>query len=283
MASIYKRGRVWYVSYYINGRRFRKRVGTSKKLAELFQKEVEVKIAKGELGWEEVKDPTFNDFKDEYLTYLKANTRSTTYIRYKEALQHFLNFLKKEGSASWKLSQISFQMIERYKQERIRFVKPLTVNVELKVLKTLYNFAIKCNCARENPVTKVPFYREPDKKPKFLSQEEINRLLANSNGLYPVIYTFLKTGLRKSELVNLRWENIDFERRCIRVESNESWSTKTGNSREIPVDESLLSVLKKLPKSSEYVFLNTNGKKYEYHLNERVKKLAHVCHVKGNF
>jgi len=109
------------------------------------------------LGWEEVKDPTFYDFKNEHLSYLKANTRPTTYTRYKEALQHFLNFFEREGSVSWRLSQISFQFIERYKQERIKQVKSLTVNVKLKVLKALYNFAIKCNCARENPVTKPNF------------------------------------------------------------------------------------------------------------------------------
>ena len=100
MASIYKRGRIWYISYYINGKRVWKRVGPSKKLAELFQKEIEVKIAKGKLGWEEIKDPTFYDFKDEYLSYPKANTRPTTYTRYKEALQHFLGFLEREGSVS---------------------------------------------------------------------------------------------------------------------------------------------------------------------------------------
>jgi len=274
VASIYKRGRVWYVSYYVNGKRVRKRVGTSKKLAEIARKEIEVKIAKGELGWEEVKDPTFCDFKNGYLAYLKANTRPTTYTRYKEAIEHFLEFLKRNGKISWKLSQISFQFIERYKQERINKVKPLTVNLELKVLKAFYNFAIKCSCAKENPVNKVPFYREPEKKPRFLSQKEINRLLANSNDLFPILYTFLKTGLRKSELVNLRWEDIDFERLCIKVESNENWSTKTGNSREIPIDKNLLSVLKKLPRTSEYVFVNTNGRKYQHHLTERVKRLG---------
>ena len=86
MASIYKRGRVWYLSYYVNGKRVRKRVGTSKKLAEIARKEIEVKIAKGELGWEEVKDPAFENFCQEYLSYLKTNTRPTTYVRYKREL-----------------------------------------------------------------------------------------------------------------------------------------------------------------------------------------------------
>jgi len=274
VASIYKRGRVWYVSYYINGKRIRKRVGTSKKLAELFQKEIEVKIAKGGLGWEEIKDPTFNEFKDKYLAYLKANTRPTTYTRYKEAIEHFLEFLKRNGSISWRLSQISFQFIERYKQERINKVKPLTVNLELKILKALFNYAIKCRCASKNPLNEVPFFRAPEKRPPFLTKNEIRKLLASADSLYPILYTFLKTGLRKSELINLKWENIDFERKCILIESNKEWQTKTGNTREIPIGDDLLSLLKKLTRKSEYVFVNTNGRKYQHHLTERVKRLG---------
>lgn len=155
MASIYKRGNVWYLSYRAGGKRVRKSVGKSKKIAILAQKEVEVGLAKKKLGWEEIRDPTFYDFQEKYLQYLKANTRPTTYVRYRKALQHFTDFLTSYGTASAKLSQISFQLIEEYKQERSKAVKPLTVNVELKVLKALYNFALKCKCARENPVSEV--------------------------------------------------------------------------------------------------------------------------------
>ncbi|UCG93818.1 MAG: phage integrase SAM-like domain-containing protein, partial [Candidatus Aerophobus sp.] len=128
MASVYKRGNVWYLSYHAGGRRVRKSVGKSKKLAILAQKEVEVGLAKKKLGWEEIRDPTFYDFQEKYLRYLQANTRPTTYLRYRKALQHFTDFLTSYGTASAKLSQISFQLIEEYKQERRKAVKPLTVN-----------------------------------------------------------------------------------------------------------------------------------------------------------
>jgi len=274
MASIYKRGRIWYLSYYSSKKRVRKHVGKSKKLAELAREEVEVQIAKDELGWKEVQDYTFHEFAPKYLEYLKGNVRPTTYLRYRKTLEHFTNYLSQHQSLHVRLSQVPFHLIEEYKQKRVSLVKPLTVNVELKVLKALYNFAIKCRCARENPVTKVAFFQEVERKPRYLTRDEIEHLLKNSNGLYPVLYTLLKTGLRKGEVINLRWEDVDFTRKCIRVESKEDWHTKTGNSREIPIYEDLLEILRELPRKSHYVFLNTNGRKYGYHLTERVKRLG---------
>ena len=278
MASIYKRrgkrGGSWYLSYYVDGRRIRKRIGRSKELAELARKDIEVRIAKEDLGWEEIQDPSFCEFAGRYLKYVRANARPSTCLRYKKAIQHFLDFLNNHGTLSPKLSHISFPLVEEYKQKRAASVQPLTVNVELKVLKALYSFAVRCRCARTNPVMKVSFYREPERKPRFLTKNEIQHLLKNADGLYPIVYTFLKTGLRKSELVNLRWENVDFERQRIRIESDESWRTKTGNSREIPLDDTLVRILKELPRRSEYVFTNTKGRKYAHHLTERVKRLA---------
>jgi integrase len=281
MASIYKRGGVWYLSYYLDGRRIRKRVGKSKRIAELARQETEVKLAKNEIGGVEVKEVGFNEFKREYLGYLKTNNRPSTCLRYKKTFHHFENFLQKHLKDSPKLSPIPFHLIEDYKQQRVKFVKPLTVNVELKVLKAMYNYAIKCRCVRENPVKKVSFYRAVEKKPRSLTGEEITHLLANSDGLYPIIYTFLKTGLRKGELINLKWEDIDFKRKRMTVESKEEWRTKTGNSRQIPLSDDLLEVLRILPRCSEYVFVNSNGRKYGYHLTERVKRLAKRLGLEG--
>ena len=48
MSRKYQRGRIWYIDYSLNNQRVRKSVGTSKKMAELALKEIELQIAKGE-------------------------------------------------------------------------------------------------------------------------------------------------------------------------------------------------------------------------------------------
>ena len=46
--AIYKKGKVWYIDYYLSGQRKRKKIGPSKDLAKLALKDVQLKIAKGE-------------------------------------------------------------------------------------------------------------------------------------------------------------------------------------------------------------------------------------------
>jgi hypothetical protein len=59
----------WYIDYRVNGKRYKRRIGPHKKLAEQVLMDIEVKKAKGEyLGIHELKKITLADFLDEYLT-----------------------------------------------------------------------------------------------------------------------------------------------------------------------------------------------------------------------
>ncbi|MDE2489809.1 MAG: hypothetical protein KGM24_03115, partial [Elusimicrobia bacterium] len=76
MARLYqrkgKKGLYWYLDYAVDGRRLRKRVGKSKRLAELALADIQVKLERKELGFA-VKDRPLKDFIAEYLKYAKGN------------------------------------------------------------------------------------------------------------------------------------------------------------------------------------------------------------------
>ena len=75
--GIYQRGDNWYIDYYVKGRRKRKKIGSSKKLALQVLKDVQVKIVKKEyLGIYEEKKIAFNKYSQQYLEYSKANSHS---------------------------------------------------------------------------------------------------------------------------------------------------------------------------------------------------------------
>lgn len=69
--------------------------------------------------------------------------------------------------------------------------------------------------------------------------------------LKPIVITALQTGMRKGEILNLKWSNIDFLQGFI-----ELLETKTNKSRKIPISSTLKETLKNIARNSEYVFIN---------------------------
>jgi integrase len=125
----------------------------------------------------------------------------------------------------------------------------------------IFNLASKWNYLRKNPTKNVKRLKVDDSKPpRFLTSDEGRRLLeASPPELYPIYFTFLNTGLRKAELENLQWGDIDLKRRRIQVRRKENWKPKTGE-REIPINNDLYQLIQDLRKQnkdasdSDYVF-----------------------------
>jgi len=88
MGSLYKRSKTWYIDYRVNGKRVRKRIGPSKKVAELALKEVEVKRSKGEIGIVERKK-RIDEYIEEFSQFVKINKKYRTTQRYLEVIAHF--------------------------------------------------------------------------------------------------------------------------------------------------------------------------------------------------
>lgn len=271
MAVIRKRGDSWEVDYRINGRRIKK-VIRDKRTAILYLKDIEVKIAKGELGFE-IKDTDLNKLLNDYLPHVKATKSPGTLKRYKAVIDHFKNFLENYPYIK-KISQLGPKTFDDYIISRQKEgAKNKTINLELQTLRSMFNFAKSRNLTANNPTDGVKKLRIPKQiAPRFLSEEECKKLLDNCNEWeYPIFYTFLNTGMRKSELLNLEWSDIDFNRRKIKICVKNDWSPKT-DEREIPINNSLHNLFKdhkeKQPKG-KYVFQDKQGKQIE---NNRLRK-----------
>lgn len=303
MARIYKRGSVWYIDYTFNGGRVRKSVGKSKRVAELTLKDVEVKLSKGELGIVEDDHP-IPDFFQEYLVFSNTNHSHKTFIRYKAIIDHFLWFLDQHPRIRT-LSDLKPKLFDDYKTwRRTQYVMPNgqpiperepmpksakfgaksnTVNMEVKVLRTIFNQGIRWGYLKENPTKDVKMLKVTDaKKPRFLTEGECRKLLAECGPeLYPMFFTFLNTGMRLSELLNLTWDDIDYRRKKIKIQTKPFWHPKTGE-REIPtnknMEELLRSLEKKGEKVSQFIFHHKNGEKIrENYLRKKLIAVTKRC------
>lgn len=261
--SIYLRGKTWYYDFVYEGKRYYGSIGPDGPVNRRMAKEIETlkkrEVIQG-LYKPQIKIISFDKFKEQYLEWSKANKKPKSYIRDVCSLKQLSKFF---GESS--LSNINPFLIEKYKLIRKEEgAQPATINRELGCLRHCFNLAIKWGKAFKNPVQGVKFLKEPREKDRILTEEEEKRLFEvikkspKQKHLEPILITALNTGMRKSEILNLKWNQIDFGNRIITVEN-----TKNGEIRKIPMNDLLTETLLKCKNESksEYVF-SENGKPY---------------------
>ena len=252
--AIYQKGGNWFIDYYANGRRKREKVGTSKVLAETVLRKRKVEVAEGKfLDIKKQQKIRFEDFAEEYLE-LHSKLNKSYYTDCK-----IVNLFKKYFSGKY-LYEITLLDIERFKSVRAKEVSPSTVNRALAVLKSMFNRAILWGKAENNPCKGIKMLKVNNQRLRFLEKEEIDKLLANCcEHLKPIVIVALNTGMRKGEILGLKWHDIDIKRNIIHL-----YNTKNGEKREIPmnniVQKTIIGVLKN--PESQYIFCNKDGKPY---------------------
>ncbi|MFH1619676.1 MAG: site-specific integrase [bacterium] len=155
------------------------------------------------------------------------------------------------------LNSITPQRIEEYKASRKGFVKEATINRELACLKTIFSKAVLWGYAAANPVKLVRLYREELKPVKILTAGERGRLFENSpEFLRPILLAALKTGMRRGEILSLKWQDVDLANHNIHVRR-----TKAGKLRIIPIHPELHEVLLRLneTRGGDCVFSGPKG------------------------
>jgi len=251
-----KRGTSYYIVYAVNGKRRQETIGKDKKLAEAVLHKRLTEIAENKyLDIKREEKITFEDFAQHYLEiYCKPNHRTFKFdINSIKTLKRF--FAKKH------LYEITSEDIEKFKAERIKDgVTVATVNRDLAWLKSMFNRAIEWGKTQDNPVRKVKLFKENNKRLRYLEKEEVVKLLANcSRHLRPIVIVALHTGMRKGEILNLKWHDVDFKRDIIYL-----YQTKNNERREVAMNEIVKTELirvRKHPKSP-YIFCNKDGKPY---------------------
>jgi integrase len=252
--GIYKRNKIWYIDYYFEGKRIRERVGPRKKLAESILTIRQAEIAQGKFDIQLLKPSvTFKELSDLYIEYAKVNKKS-----WRRDVTSLNNILPVFGELS--LRNITPLIIEEYKQKRRRKAAPATVNRELACMKHMFSLAITWKKAIKNPVISVKFFKEKNQRLRFLSEEEISKLVeACSPQLKPVVITAITTGMRLNEILSLQWKDIDLKRNLIILDE-----TKGGSSRKIPINDGLKVILTEMQEKNtkDFVFKNSLGKPY---------------------
>lgn len=240
----------WVIDFTYRNRRIRRVVGEKRNAAEAAMIRIKNDILTDKYGFAKPKKAIlFEKFAKEYFEYSKLNKRS--WIRDQSSLKHLIPFFK--GKL---LSNIFPDLIEKYKAKRKEYVMDSTINRELSLLKAMFTKAIEWGKTENDPVKKVKLFKVKNIKERILNDEEMKRLIraaeeSSSKHIKTFLATALNTGMRKSEILMLKWENVYFSKGYILIEDS-----KSGKSRKIPLNDTVHNVLKDMKRASEYVFFN---------------------------
>jgi len=255
--SVKKRGGRWYYDFMIKQTRYRGVVPEARTKWQAEQAETKIRLLVYEGKYGQVDgNGSFTDFvKETYLPWAKLNKRSWNDDR-------LIAGVLCEYFAGKKFSQITAMLVEKFKKERRESPtkrgtarQPATVNRELAVLSKVFTLAVEAGAATNNPCLRVKKLRQDNARTRYLSEEEEGRLmsaLGTRPHLRPVVVLALNTGMRRGEILALKWEQVDLSRGVITV-----INTKSARDRMVPINaraRAEFEALRSLPKLNEYVF-----------------------------
>ncbi len=167
-----------------------------------------------------------------------------------------LRSLMRDPIADLSLSSLSPQHLADFRDRRLQSVKPASIRKELYLIGSAIDVATKewDFPFQSNPMRKIALPVAYDARDRRLQDGELGKLrkaiATCRNGFVgPIVELAIETGLRRGELLNLTWENVDLERRIALIPV-----TKTGKPRTIPLTDGALVIIKGVPQTGDRLF-----------------------------
>ncbi|MGD8391880.1 MAG: site-specific integrase [Desulfobacterales bacterium] len=285
MGSIYKRGNIYWIKYYRNGKPYRESTRSEKEAdAKRLLKKREGEISNGKLPGIYFDKVRFDELAEEFLVDYRINRKKSL-----KRAEHSVDQLKKvfEGI---RIVDITTPRIGAYIEDRMKLIcneckeksvtqdccphcgsKDLnkgasnaTINRELAALKRMLNLGAQQTPPKVNRVPHIPMLTENNIRKGFFEHAEFlalrEALPSYLKGFTTFAYMY---GWRVSEIAGLTWKQVDLTNGIVRLETGE---TKNNEGRTVYLDGELIKVFtkqwkarKKNKKLTSYVFPTRNG------------------------
>lgn len=207
-------------------------------------------------------DITINNFSGEYKDLVKSNFSEKYYESVELTFKHFESYF----AGKMKLSMITQREAEKF-LESLKKRAPKGYRVYFRNLKAAFNKALDWGHISENPFSKIKLPKSQANKPEFITEKELDKIMkwieskAFKKGcpinkrkslliIGDVIKTAFYTGMRLSEVNNLRWENVSIPKKIIIVGGN-NFTTKSRKQRVIPLENNIIEMLNRRNQNSK--------------------------------
>jgi len=256
----------WGIRYFIDGKEKKEIIGLSKREAQFAaqNKAAELKTAVGLKGIK----LSLENLYEEYMKRKRQLTDGSR-KRYKNNYDAFNGFMKSKFPSCVKdIKKIQRYHIEEFLDYLLKNQKRAqkTINGALGFINSLFIYATKEDYLLKSPSSEIEkFSEKTEKEAPYFTREELEKIWGNAD---PYWVNFLKilyyTGMRKGELINLTWKNVNLKKgqETITVISSEDYRTKTGKKRTIPLKAEAIKIVKEQRGiDNKYVFVSREGNK----------------------
>lgn len=193
---------------------------------------------------------------DAFLYFAKSDTYKTAKYpdRYRVCIDHLVAFFKE----TYPVKNLWSPEIREYRVKRqTEGAKSATINREVGTLSRICQILIDHRLIDVNPCRLVPRLSEKDgQRAAYIGYVDVQRIIANAPDWYgDIILVAHLTGMRRAEILNLRWRGVNLKKRIITLHCTE---TKEKNGKKIPIHKNLVPVFERLGKirdlSDDHVF-----------------------------
>ena len=208
-------------------------------------------------------------FKNEFIQYITTEKRFSehTIKSYLTDLNQFTTYIDAEFEIHKDVNEINFQIIRSWIASMLeKEISPRSVNRKISTLKTYFKFLLRNKFLKESPMLKVVAPKSKKRLPIFIEEDQMESLLTEitfEDGFIGqrnklIIELFYVTGIRLSELINIKIKDIDFQNQLIKVLG------KRNKERLIPLPPSMIQLLKSFIENNQlnhFLFTNLDGNK----------------------
>ena len=271
-----KVGKYYWLDIRIDGKRIRRSLRTDNRTHAIHKAE---RLRSQLLNERGSKDIRFDEFCKQYIEYA-WNEKPKSALKEEQRLEKIKAFWTREFQIK-RLSDITPYHIEqlkaalkagklsegRSKDKDNKELSKATVNYYLQLLRGMFYKAIDWEIySKQNPLKKVRFYKLNTRR-EVLSRSQINKVIEASREIsqsplsplqkvfYDLVILAINTGMRKSEILNLRWKDINNNELSVRG--------KGDKIRSVPLNQEALRILGSQPRKNEYVFDIPNRNKHD--------------------
>ena len=157
---------------------------------------------------------TFNDFAEEWLTK-KKKLSNTTFVNYENMLHKHIEPYFKDVI----LSNITPSHLQDYIDEKATEISINTVSKHISLMRSIFKKAVYKGYIQSNPAESLDRLRRKRPQINVYNEAELKQLMSVAKGtvLEVPIFFAVMFGLRRSEIIGLRWEDIDFEKKTLTI------------------------------------------------------------------